>query len=500
MAFQAHRVISGRGLIRSECSRGRVHTHYFTRTYIHTTGSRLQNRHPIAIFHSIPSTTSNHQISLKRSRIIITRTSSSAPVRSAAALPTGAQNIFTKHDQDQDFKEGFFTSQSIASLSSIPLSPSTSTAIVAASIPSSTSTSASTNLAPEGFQDYDIRWKEIKKPTLTGLVPIYMDLAKARLGALVTLTTMAGYAMTPTAASLPTLFSLTVGTALCITSANAYNQFVEPPYDAQMSRTRNRILVRKAVSPLHAWSFATVTGIGGVSLLATAVNPLTAALGAANLFLYASVYTPMKRMSIANTWVGAIVGAIPPMMGWAACTNSLDPEAWLLGGLLYAWQFPHFNSLAWNLRADYSKAGYRMMAVTDPKLNARVSLRYTLALVPLVTLAPYLDMTTWWFAIDGNIVNAVILAGATNFWRKRDDKSARQLFFGSLIYLPIILALMMIHKKGHQSIEAEPVLPSQHALEDDDDEYEYVDEDEDDGEEEEEAQLSSSKVNTANRT
>ncbi|KAI8602059.1 protoheme IX farnesyltransferase [Dissophora ornata] len=239
---------------------------------------------------------------------------------------------------------------------------------------------------------------------------------------------MCGYAMTPAADDLPTLLSLTVGTALCITSANAYNQFVEPPYDAQMSRTRNRILVRKAVSPLHAWSFATLTGLGGVGLLAAAVNPLTAALGAANLVLYSSVYTPMKRMSIANTWVGAVVGAIPPMMGWVACTNSLDPEAWLLGAFLYAWQFPHFNSLAWNLRADYSKAGYRMMAVTDPKLNARVSLRYTLALIPLVTLAPYLDMTSWWFAIDGNIVNAVMLAGAANFWRKRDDKTTAPSF------------------------------------------------------------------------
>ncbi|KAF9285352.1 Protoheme IX farnesyltransferase, mitochondrial [Mortierella alpina] len=266
--------------------------------------------------------------------------------------------------------------------------------------------------------------------------------------------------------------------------------FVEPPYDAQMSRTRNRILVRKAVSPLHAWSFATLSGLGGVGLLAAAVNPLTAALGAANLVLYAGVYTPMKRMSIANTWVGSIVGAIPPMMGWAACTNSLDPEAWLLGGLLFAWQFPHFNSLAWNLRADYSKAGYRMMAVTDPKLNARVSLRYTLALIPLVTLAPYMDMTSWWFAIDGNIVNAVMLAGAANFWRKRDDKSARQLFFGSLIYLPVVLALMMFHKKGKAVDAAEaPVdstsshLLAAHHTEEDDDEYEYVDEDEDDLEE-----------------
>ncbi|KAF8981788.1 Protoheme IX farnesyltransferase, mitochondrial [Entomortierella lignicola] len=474
MRLSVNRVFSGHGLIGSEYTK--IPSTLSSKTTSHSQ-RRLHTRNQYPL---LPSrlTFPSHTSLKGSSRIIFTRTSSSAPVKSAAVLPTGAQNVFIKDDQeDQDNNPGFFSS-------------SRSTA-------SSSTSSQSSSLAsvPEGFQGYDIRWKEIKKPTLTGLVPIYMDLAKMRLGALVTLTTMAGYAMTPMGSSLPTLLSLTVGTALCITSANAYNQFVEPPYDAQMSRTRNRVLVRKAVSPLHAWTFATITGLGGVGILAAAVNPLTAVLGAANLVLYSSVYTPMKRMSIANTWVGSIVGAIPPMMGWAACTNSLGPEAWLLGAFLYAWQFPHFNSLAWNLRADYSKAGYRMMAVTDPKLNARVSLRYTLAMIPLITLAPYLDMTSWWFAVDGNAVTAVMLASAVNFWRKKDDKSARQLFFGSLIYLPIVLALMMFHKKAknvnaasspsetESSVFASTGTPviGQHA-EEDDDEYEYVDEDEEDDE------------------
>ncbi|KAG0303061.1 Protoheme IX farnesyltransferase, mitochondrial [Dissophora globulifera] len=469
----ANRAVSGHKLIRSELVR--IQSGSYNPGHLH---SRTR-----ALFLLGPS----RQTSLNGARIIFTRTKSSAPAQSAAALPTGVQNIFSRDDQEQN-SAGFFTSRSASST----VAPSSTVAAA-----TSTATTA-TSGAPAGFQDYDIRWKEVKKPTLAGLLPIYLDLGKVRLGALVTLTTMCGYAMTPEAASLPTLLSLTVGTALCISSANTYNQFVEPPYDAQMSRTRNRVLVRRAVSPLHAWGFASATGLAGVGILAAAVNPLTAVLGAANLVLYSSVYTPMKRMSIANTWVGAIVGAIPPMMGWVACTNSLDPEAWLLGGLLYAWQFPHFNSLAWNLRADYSKAGYRMMAVTDPKLNARVSLRYTLAMAPLITLAPYLDMTSWWFAVDGNIVNAVMLAGAANFWRKRDDKSARQLFFGSLIYLPVVLALMMFHKKSKDAgvsgaSENSGVLASSsvtgaaatglHVVEEDDDEYEYADEDEEDEEE-----------------
>ncbi|KAI8987440.1 protoheme IX farnesyltransferase [Mycotypha africana] len=276
---------------------------------------------------------------------------------------------------------------------------------------------------------------------------------------------MAGYAMAPGGDyTVTTLLATTLGTGLCIGSANAINQWIETPYDAQMLRTRNRVLGRRALSQTHAFGFGVSTGIAGVSLLATCVNPITAALGAINVLLYTCVYTPMKRTSIVNTWAGAVVGAIPPMMGWAAATNSImDPGCWVLGGILYAWQFPHFNSLAWNLRPDYSKAGYRMMAVTDPKLNARVSLRYSLAMFPLSIAMPYLDLTSWWFAFDSSVVNGVLAYGAYKFWRKSDDKSAKQLFFGSIVHLPVILALMMIHKKWTSGKEH-----------DEDDEYEEV--------------------------
>ncbi|KAI8349662.1 protoheme IX farnesyltransferase [Blakeslea trispora] len=258
---------------------------------------------------------------------------------------------------------------------------------------------------------------------------------------------MCGYAIAPGAMDMATLFFTTVGTGLCITSANAINQWIEIPYDAQMLRTRNRVLGRRALSPVHAFGFGVGTGLAGVTTLATMVNPLTASLGAANILLYTALYTPMKRASIANTWVGAVVGGIPPMMGWAAATNSLDPGAWVLGGILYAWQFPHFNALAWNLRADYSKAGYRMMSVTDPKLNARVSLRYSLAMFPLSWGLSYLDLTSWLFAVDSSLINGALLYGAVKFWRKSNDKNAKQLFFGSIIHLPVLLGLMMVHKK-----------------------------------------------------
>jgi protoheme IX farnesyltransferase len=182
------------------------------------------------------------------------------------------------------------------------------------------------------------KYKPITIPTVKDLPQLYKELVKAKLAGLVALTAMAGFAMAPGAASVSTLLYTTAGTALCIGSANAINQWIEIPYDAQMLRTRNRVLGRRSLSPFHAWTFGLTTGIVGTGMLYTMVNPLTAALGALNIFIYTGIYTPMKRASIANTWAGAVVGGIPPMMGWAAVTNSLDLGAWILGAYVYAWQ------------------------------------------------------------------------------------------------------------------------------------------------------------------
>ena len=177
---------------------------------------------------------------------------------------------------------------------------------------------------------------------------------------------MAGYAMAPAPFELSTFLMCSVGTGLLSCSANSINQFFETPFDAQMSRTKNRVLVKGYLTPLHAVGFAAVAASSGLAILSYGVNGLTASLGIANLLLYTCIYTPMKRYSILNTWVGSIVGAIPPLMGWAGCSGNLEVGAWIFAGLLYAWQFPHFNALSWNLRPDYSRAGYRMMSVTNP--------------------------------------------------------------------------------------------------------------------------------------
>ncbi|XP_033331986.2 cytochrome c oxidase assembly factor 10 [Megalopta genalis] len=273
-------------------------------------------------------------------------------------------------------------------------------------------------------------------------------LSKIRLTSLVVVTTMAGYILAPGSFDTYTFVACSVGTGLVSATANAINQFFEVPFDAQMSRTKNRVLVRCHLTPAHAVTFATISGICGLSLLYSEVNGLTAALGATNLVLYTLIYTPMKRVSILNTWIGSIVGAIPPLMGWTACVGDIAlPGAWIMSGMLYAWQFPHFNALSWNLRPDYSRAGYRMMAVTDPKLCRKTALRYTAILTVLCYLAPMFDVTNWWFAVESTPLNACFLYFARNFYKHSDSGSSRKLFRFSLIHLPTLMILLLINKK-----------------------------------------------------
>lgn len=291
------------------------------------------------------------------------------------------------------------------------------------------------------------QWKQLKVE-LSDLPDIYARLAKIKLTALVVTTAAAGYAMAPVPFDPLIFFVSSLGTGLASCTANSINQYFEVPFDSNMNRTKNRPLVRGQISPLHAVSFALACGVPGVALLTLAVNPLTGFLGALNIFLYTCCYTPLKRLSIANTWVGAVVGAIPPVMGWTAATGALEPGALLLGAFLFSWQFPHFNALSWNLREDYSRGGYRMMSVTHPALCKRVALRHSVGLIGLATLAPVLDVTTWTFPIISLPINLYISFLAFRFYRKGDRNSARKLFFCSLWHLPMLLLLALTCKKS----------------------------------------------------
>ncbi|KAM4716040.1 protoheme IX farnesyltransferase, mitochondrial [Anableps anableps] len=306
----------------------------------------------------------------------------------------------------------------------------------------------------------DRQWKPLKVD-VADLPDVYSRLAKIKLTALVVTTAAAGFAMAPVPFDPIMFFVSSLGTGLASCAANSINQYFEVPFDSNMNRTKNRPLVRGQISPLHAVSFALACGIPGVALLTLAVNPLTGFLGALNIFLYTCCYTPLKRLSIINTWVGAVVGAIPPVMGWCAATGSLEPGALLLGSFLYSWQFPHFNALSWNLREDYSRGGYRMMSVTHPGTCKRVALRHSLGLIPLSTLAPVLDVTTWTFPVISLPINLYISYLAARFYHKGDRNSARKLFFCSLWHLPMLLLLALTCKKYSRGQEdTAPLTPT----------------------------------------
>lgn len=317
-------------------------------------------------------------------------------------------------------------------------------------------------------------------PALTPsrLLTTYSQLSKSHLTTLVVLTAMAPVALSPLPASLTVLLATGAGTALCSASANALNELQEAPFDAQMGRTRGRPLVRRIISPTHAALFAGVTGIAGPAILWGLVNPTTAVLGAANIVLYAGVYTAMKRYTVWNTWVGSVVGAIPPLMGWTAVGGHLLPSAehpltlflpsflssvpspdlmavdnglagLALFLLMFHWQFPHFNALSHFVRNAYAQGGYHMLSILDPRRNALVSLRHTVLLAALCTfLVPLSGLTTWAFALTSAPCHAVLLQAAWRFWKEGGEKNARKLFHHSLWYLPVVLGLMMVHKQG----------------------------------------------------
>ncbi|KAK9446489.1 UbiA prenyltransferase family-domain-containing protein [Limtongia smithiae] len=297
-----------------------------------------------------------------------------------------------------------------------------------------------------------------------------LQLSKPRLTALIVLSSMSTYAVTPDALAvavsepasifnspLSTLLFLTAGTALTSACANALNMAREPVFDGMMSRTRARPIVRGLVSPMQAVIFAVVTGTTGALALYYGVNTEVAALAVFNIFLYAGMYTSMKRTSILNTWVGAVVGAIPPLMGWSAAGGSLaDPGVWCFAGLLYAWQFPHFNALSFPVREEYKMAGYRMTAWVNPVLNARVALRYSIAMIPLCFGMWFYGVTDRYFLADSAVVNIWLVTSAVQFWKdcrgtvplKGATASARRLFWASIWQLPAVLVLAMIHKQG----------------------------------------------------
>lgn len=277
----------------------------------------------------------------------------------------------------------------------------------------------------------------------------FLELMKPRITGLVLVTTGVAFDLA-SRGSLDWLRLLHVlfGTALLAGGTNALNQYVEREADACMKRTRGRPLPAGRLEPAWALWFAVVISVAGAIDLALFVNPLTALLGSMALALYVFAYTPLKRKTSLCTLVGAVPGAIPALMGWTAARNALDAEAWVLFGIVFLWQLPHFLAIAWMYRADYARAGFRMLPVVDPEgvETGRRIVFYTLALLPVSLLTSLLGLTGALYFFGAFTLGLAFLGLGVALALNASLLRARRLFLASLAYLPALLALMMIDK------------------------------------------------------
>ena len=275
----------------------------------------------------------------------------------------------------------------------------------------------------------------------------YAQLFKVRLTALVVFSTFIGYvvSMGPDN-SFALLLPLLIGGFLTVASANSLNQIIERRTDRLMTRTLNRPVATNRMSVTEALLASILSGVVGVVLLGYFLNPLSAALAVSGLLIYAFMYTPLKRYSELSVWVGAISGAIPPVVGIAAATGTINGLAITLFVLQFFWQFPHFYAIAWILEKDYKRAGLRLMPFggRKNKTSAYQILGLTLILIPTGFLAYWLNVGT---LVGGIFVAAFGLYLSTKSWfllKDLNDARAKKLMFASFLYLPVILIIYLI--------------------------------------------------------
>lgn len=282
-----------------------------------------------------------------------------------------------------------------------------------------------------------------------GRIALYADLFKARLTLLVLLTTMVGfYAGTRGPVGYGLMLAAVFGMALVAGGGAALNQLWERRFDALMRRTQDRPLPSGRMQPRTVLRIGCAMSCLGVIWLALAVNLTTALLGVASLVLYLFLYTPLKRVTWLNTMVGAIPGAIPPLMGWTAATGRVTAGGLALFAILVFWQLPHFMAIAWLYREEYRRAGFRMLPAVEPdgRRTGRQAVLHA-ALLLFVSVLPFLFQVAGVVYLSGAIaLGLAFLAFALGFARTLNPARARQLFFMSIVYLPVMLILLVIDK------------------------------------------------------
>jgi len=287
------------------------------------------------------------------------------------------------------------------------------------------------------------------RPGERGWLSIYAELFKARLTLLVLLTTWVGFYLgyRGPVDYLLMLHTL-LGTALVAGGASALNQLLEREYDSKMRRTQDRPLPSGRMRPGTVLLIGCACAGLGLIYLYAAVNPLTCLIGGGSLISYLFIYTPLKRVTWLNTMVGAVPGALPPLMGWTAARGELSGGAWALFGIQALWQLPHFLAIAWIYRAEYGRAGFKMLPVLDEggRRTSRQAVGFTLALFPLSLWPFFLGMTGYLYLGSALALGLVFIWFAVQFARQLTIARARQLFYLSILYLPLLLVAMVADK------------------------------------------------------
>jgi protoheme IX farnesyltransferase len=280
---------------------------------------------------------------------------------------------------------------------------------------------------------------------LPGRLAAYLELVKVRLTILVVMTTAVGFVVASDRIDWRRFLLTLLGTAMTAAGSMAANQAWERARDARMDRTRERPIPMGQIGLARAVRISVLLVAAGVAVLAILVNPLTAALSLAVVGIYIFAYTPLKPLSPLCTLVGAICGAIPPMMGWTAATGRVAYGAWVLGAILFVWQIPHFLALAWLYRIDYERGGFRMLPVLDRSgsLTSQVALVYTVALVPIGLAITLAGLAGTVFLVGSFLLGLGMLAQGIRLHLRRTDANARLLFVASLVYLTVFLILLV---------------------------------------------------------
>jgi len=278
------------------------------------------------------------------------------------------------------------------------------------------------------------------------VVSDYLELSKSRIVFMVVITTAAGFLFAATKVDPFLLLHTLIGTALVAAGTNALNQYVERAHDAKMHRTRTRPLPAGRITPRAALLFSSAIAVIGTLYLGLAVNWLTAFLGAFTLTSYIFVYTPLKRVSTICTIIGAIPGAVPPLMGWTAATNELALGGWIAFAILFLWQLPHFMAISWMYREDYARGGFVMLSTLDENgaAVARQAIYYSLALLAVSVTPSLLGMTGAIYLAGAAICGAALLAASIRFFFDRGMRNARSLFMISNLYLLTVMLLLVV--------------------------------------------------------